>query len=578
MTITTPMTATAPRAAGSASRRPRVFQPTFSRTGLLIGAFLFTVSLTPSLLPRAGVVQGLNSGVAFMIGYGFGASVRALWLYLNIPPMKKGRLRTALFWTAGVIYGGQAGLAIWAYVGWQNDTRLTFGMESLSPTVWPTIVGVALAVAILVLVVARSLRLLFRFVGNLLDRWLPRRLAITLSTVTLLALFWWILSGAFVSAFFSVSNQIFSTKDTGDKVGVVQPTSTLRSGGAESLVHWDQMGRQGRSFAATGPTVDDLNEFSGGGALEPIRAYVGLKSADTVQQRATLLLDELKRTGAFDRKALVVATTTGTGFLDPPGVDPFEYLFNGDTAIAGVQYSYLPSWISLLADQETVKNTSRVVFATIHDYWSTLPADSRPLLYLYGLSLGSYGVEAVLSSPEILNEPIDGALMAGPPFVNEMHTEITAARDEGTPPWQPTFANGRTVRFTAEQDGLGNGGTEWGPTRLVYLQHGSDPVVFFSTDLAFRAPQWLLDGNRPPDVTESMIWYPVVTMWQVLLDLPAAGSIPEGFGHLYSVHANLAAWVGVTNPDGWTQAKTDALATFIDDKLAARKAATTAVN
>ena len=95
-------------------------------------------------------------------------------------------------------------------------------------------------------------------------------------------------------------------------------------------------------------------------------AHVGLKSAETLQERGTLLLAELKRTGAFDRAVLVVATTTGTGFLDSNGTDPLEYAFNGDTAIAGVQYSDLPSWISLLADQEAVKETSRTVFDTVH--------------------------------------------------------------------------------------------------------------------------------------------------------------------------------------------------------------------
>ena len=121
----------------------------------------------------------------------------------------------------------------------------------------------------------------------------------------------------------------------------------------------------------------------------------GLDSEPTLRGRADLLLQELQRTGAFDREVLVVATTTGTGFLDPAAVDALEYMYNGDTAISGVQYSFLPSWISLLADQDAVKLTSRTVFDTVHDYWSTLPADDRPALYLYGLSLGSFGVECV---------------------------------------------------------------------------------------------------------------------------------------------------------------------------------------
>ena len=45
--------------------------------------------------------------------------------------------------------------------------------------------------------------------------------------------------------------------------------------------------------------------FSGEPAKEPIRVYVGLDSASTAQERAALAVQELERTGAFDRKLLV---------------------------------------------------------------------------------------------------------------------------------------------------------------------------------------------------------------------------------------------------------------------------------
>ena len=555
----------------SRERAPGILEPSFSAVGLVVGLYFFAISLTPSLLPRAGYVQGIGSGVAFMVGYSLGVAVFTVWRFLR-GPTATGRVRLALVLVSLTLIGAQAALAIWAYVGWQNDLRLTFGMEPLSPLVWPVIVIVGAATAAVLLVLARSLRTLFRATDEVVVRWLPHRLAVALTAVVLGSLLWWIASGAFVNAFFTASNWIFSGRDLQDNPGVTMPASELRSGSPESLVAFEDLGRQGRTFVATGPTAADIDQVTGGGAIDPIRAYVGLRSADTVQERADLLLDELQRTGAFNREVLVLASVTGTGFIDPHSVDPLEYLWNGDTAIAGVQYSYLPSWISLLADQEEVEQTSQVVFRTIHDHWSTLPAADRPELYLYGLSLGTTGVESVLSSIDILNEPIAGALMTGPPFLNEMRYEITRDRDAGSPAWLPTFNDGRTVRFADESGVSERGGPVWGDTRVLYLQHGSDPVVWFNQHLALDEPEWL-QGERAPDVSRQMAWYPLVTMWQVLLDLPAAGSIPEGYGHLYTHRANALAWAAVTDVSGWSDADIDALAQRLDALALAREEA-----
>jgi uncharacterized membrane protein len=98
-------------------------------------------------------------------------------------------------------------------------------------------------------------------------------------------------------------------------------------------------------------------------------------------------------------------------------------------------------------------------------------------------------------------------------------------------------------------------------------------VVFFSQDLALTAPDWLIeDDQRSPDVSDKMVWVPLVTMWQVALDLPAAGSTPEGFAHLYKLTENAQAWIAVTQPDGWTDADTDRLLNLLDLRQAAREA------
>lgn len=534
----------------------RVFSLSFSGVGIWFAVLFFAFSLFPSLLPRAGYVQGIASGITIMVGYLIGVGLQTLWRYLQIPPMPARVAR----WVKGVLWvlvGLAVASASWRYVGWQNEVRSIFTKDPIGPTVWLVIVVVTVLVAALILIVARSLRKLARLGTRLLNKIFPPRLSQLISVGIIVVLLWSLVSGLLVRAFFEGANAMFSTRDTATSEGVVPTTSTLRSGGPESLVTWDSLGRKGRDFVATGPSVEQIDEFSGGGAIEPIRVYVGLDTEPDLQERADLLLAELQRTGAFDREVLVVATTTGTGFLDPAGVDPLEYMFNGDTAIAGVQYSFLPSWISLLADQQAVQDTSRTVFDTVHDYWATLPEQARPDLYLYGLSLGSYGVESILNSINVINEPIDGAFMSGPPFVNSLHNEIEANRDPGSQAWLPAFEGGRTVQFTSSGSQINEVVEQnWGPTRLVYLQHSSDPVVFFNQKLAYEEPEWLLAGQRGPDIPQEMVWVPLVTMWQVALDLPAAGSVPIGHGHMYSPQSNAEAWAAMTQPDDWSPAET----------------------
>lgn len=540
---------------------PAIFSRPVSVPGVATGVVFVGLSLFPSMLPKSSPAQGLVLGITFMIGYGFGVAWNWMWRFLELPT-PHGRIWRRVVATWYALLGIALIANLWRHVGWDNSVRTSFGMPEVSPAEWLFIVPAGTFVATVILVVMRSLRRLFNWITRWFDRRLPRRAALLMGAIAFTVLIWGFWSQVLVDGFFALANQISAPLDASTDEGIEPPESTLRSGSADSLVAWDTLGRLGRRFVASGPSVDDLNAYHGGGAMEPIRVYAGLKSADTAEERAQLALDELIRTGAFDRQVLVVAVTTGTGKLDPSAIDALDYVTNGDVAVVGVQYSYLPSAVSLLGDIDEVKATARVVFDTIHTYWASQP-EPRPEFYVYGLSLGSFGVEQILTSIEIVNAPIDGALMVGPPFFSPLWNRLVAERDPSSTPETPIYENGRTVRFTNETSAVSLPTGRWGDTRILYLQHSSDPVVFFTPDLLLDEPDWLTDEERGSDLSEDFVWIPFVTMWQVLTDITAGTAVPDGYGHLYSAAAHVHAWVAVIDPPGWTPEDTTRLAEYL---------------
>ena len=102
---------------------------------------------------------------------------------------------------------------------------------------------------------------------------------------------------------------------------------------------------------AGGPSAEEIGAFSDTEALEPIRIYSGVATAEDLEARAQAAVDDLERAGGFDRERLLVATTTGRGWLDPGSLSAFEYIAEGDSAIVSMQYSYVPSGLSYIVDQ-----------------------------------------------------------------------------------------------------------------------------------------------------------------------------------------------------------------------------------
>jgi uncharacterized membrane protein len=535
----------------------------FSATGLLLGTVFFAFSLTPSLVPRPFLLQALVSGVALTSGYALGVILRWLWDYLQLP-VPASRIRLWIKLGMAVLFVGVAiGFLVQASK-WQNSVRMLMEMEPVEGT-RPFSVGVIALLVFLGLLFAGRLFLWIKWMmARKFHRVVPQRIAWLAGLATTVFLFWTLINGVLASWMLNSFDASFRQLDTLIEAELDPPTNPARTGSAQSLLAWDELGRQGRRHIARGPTRDDLEAFGLDGAMDPIRIYVGLNSAETIEERTELALAEMQRVGAFERSILVIATPTGTGWVDPGGINSLEYLHRGDVASVAVQYSYLPSWLSLLAQADYGSETARSVFQAIYHHWRQLPSDSRPRLYLFGLSLGALNSERSADVWDLVGDPIHGALWSGPPFRSETWQWVTAQRDHGSPAWLPVFRDGAVFRFTNQHDPLADHGADWGSFRIVYLQYASDPITFFEPSSLYREPQWMR-SPRGPDVSPSLRWFPVVTTLQLAADIAAAEVAPIGYGHAYATEHYIDAWHALTEPDGWDALEIQRLKAEIGD-------------
>lgn len=517
--------------------------------GTAVGLVFVWFSLTPSLLPRGPLFQGLVSGAAGATGYGIG--VFGVWLVRYMRSVETSPRAPKWAWLSLLVIGviGQVLMIIYFHV-WQDEIRDFMGVPRLTFWDHPLTAVLSLVVLFAFVEVGQLIRRLVRYLDLKLDRFLPPRVSAVVVVALLLALSIALLNGVVVRVAMSTINRTFAAVNDETDPDFAAPTSVLRSGGPQSLASWESLGHQGRVFVSAGPTVQQLSRFSGKPAVEPIRAYAGLHSADGIKATAALAARELQRTGGLNRAVVAVATTTGTGWINEAEASALEYMYNGNTAIVSMQYSFLPSWLSFLVDQENARQAGQALFEAVDALVRAMPEDKRPKLVVFGESLGSFGGEAPFLSLNNLVARTDGALFSGPTFKNTIWTTLTRERDAGSPEWLPIYDDGQNMRFVAKAENLNRPDAQWGHPRAVYLQHASDPISWWTPDLLFAKPDWLREP-RGYDVSRRMEWIPVVTFLQVSADMAVAVDVPDGHGHVY-VQNVADAWAAVLQPPGWT--------------------------
>ncbi|MRX49952.1 hypothetical protein GI374_05705 [Paracoccus sp. S-4012] len=524
---------------------------------LLLGLLFFAVSLTPSLIPRSGVVQGVLGGVVGAAGYMIGRFLLTVWRQMYLP-LLRGRRAEAAHTILAIPILGVLVFCLANAGRWQNQIRVLMGREPEENARVLGMVLLATAVFAALLILGTLIRVAFDRTRRHLYRYMPERTADVAGLILVAAALFFITRDGIVDRLVRAADNFYASAQELFETGPPPPGDPFVTGSAGSLVEWAAMGQPGRDYVTGGPDAEAIAGFTGRPALRPIRIYVGLAQAESAEERAEVALQELIRQGGFEREVLIVAMPTGTGWLDPGSMDVVEFMHGGDIATVAVQYSYLQSPLALILETGSGLDQARALIRTVHEYWRTLPEDGRPRLYMHGLSLGAWASMFGTDLFALLDDPIDGALWAGPPFPSSFWNQAVAARNPGSPYVAPVVGDGRLIRFASHFKPAGPP-DGWGNMRLVFLQYSSDPIVFYEPTSLFRAPAWMREPPAP-DVSPELRFIPVVTQFQLAMDMALANTAPPGHGHAYYAPDYIGPWRAVTAPSEWTDADSARLA------------------
>lgn len=295
------------------------------------------------------------------------------------------------------------------------------------------------------------------------------------------------------------------------------PNSPLVSGGPGSHVGSSSVGREGARYVGSVTNDDDVTFVTGAPAkTAPIRIFVGLDAADSVEQRVGLAIAELRRTQAFERSSLLIQSPAGTGYANPTPVDVLELLSRGDCASVAVGYGLLPSFLSMNR-VAIARRTQELLLEAIAAECAL--RDSSPRLLLYGESLGARVQQAALPDgvADLDRLGIDTAVWVGTPggrgydITHEAFAQVAVTIDN------PAQIPERLAQCPGQHP------------RVWFLEHDGDPVVRFRRELLHRRPEWLPPaGRRGRGIPQDMRWMPLVTWAQVLVDTVYATDVTPG--------------------------------------------------
>ena len=513
-----------------------------SLIGVVGALVMYGVSVSPSLLARSWQWHAVASGVLSAVGYIVGLTIQRFYA-LVVPRLGveiTAPQSVSIAFRAVLLLGFFLWFLRWLLQSYRERKRANHLVGMRGETLGEYLLGTfcAFILMLALLGIAWGLQWIGRAIVIVLSRWMHMVFALALSLLILVVIVYALTSQVLLKLGINFFTRHARKMNNRTAKGIVQPQVPERSGSPQSRSSWRTVGGQGRVFLGRGPSRVDIEAVTGCSAMEPIRVYAGMpEEGQSLQSAADLVVEELHRTGAFDRAVILLATSTGSGWVDEWQVQPMEYLTRGNCATASMQYSFVPSSINFLTDLDVSEEAAVILFETICRAVDELPEDRRPALFVCVESLGAYASQHVFSGIVDVLSRTDGALWVGTPAFTPMHAELTAIRHRGSPEVAPVVANGRHVRFVNVPENLwadvyGRELGDWNYPRVVYAQHPSDPVVWWNSELVWHKPDWIsekVDG----DVSPHMQYTRGATYIQVLVDMPVAGTAPGGHGHTY---------------------------------------------
>ncbi|MFW0786733.1 alpha/beta-hydrolase family protein [Gordonia sp. CPCC 206044] len=240
-------------------------------------------------------------------------------------------------------------------------------------------------------------------------------------------------------------------------------------------------------------TADD----TGAGPRTPAGVVYAPQDGRSLAVRSQALAQRWADDGGLDRRAVVIAVPTGSGWVDPAAVNGYTDRFHGDVSVIALQYAHEPSWQAFIGDRSGAGRSATAVLDEVIAQVETRGAAPRPEIHLYGQSLGALGADAAREWADRTHPgAVADTVLAGVPG-----DSVAPGPGPGSP---------RTV-----------------------LANASDPVARWSWSLLWRPASPPQDTTvvgrevrRPP-------WLPIVGFVQTSTDLLTSLDGPAGVGHRY---------------------------------------------